>query len=237
MPPTTFTARLEEKTVHNDRFIQLAFELVEPHRFPFFAGQYVSIQVSEQGERRAYSICSSPGIDHGFELLIDTRPAGLGSTYLASLQFGDEIKGIGPIGQFTIAESNSIPESQIVLIATGSGIAPFRSMILDLLQEKKDQRPLSLYWGMRYAHEFFWLQDFEILVDAFQNFNFYPILSQPSPEWTLSTGHVTDLPTAHNFPPQTGFYLCGSQQMVKDNIAVLFAKGVDSQFIHHEKFY
>lgn len=232
--PKPFKAKLEEKIVHNDKYSQYCFELLEPHDLNFLSGQYVSLQVDQKGQRRSYSICSTPATQHGFELLIDNSPAGLGSQYLDSLQFGDVIEGLGPIGQFVLSDQL---EETLVFIATGSGIAPLHSMILDLIQVRQDPRELMLYWGMRHAEELFWLDEFQDIVEQLPNFKFYPVLSQPSAEWTLSTGRVTDMVLAHHFHPTTGYYLCGGALMIKDVVAILTKKNVLPKYIHHEKFY
>lgn len=232
--PTQFSAKLEEKIEHNARYIQYQFELIQPHELSFQAGQYVSLKVSDQGDRRSYSFCSSPGLTHGFELLVDVSPAGLGSQYLQSLQFGDTVSGLAPLGHFTIA---NIPEQSLVFVATGSGIGPLYSMITDLIQEKQDPRPITLYWGIRHPHEFFWLSDFQDMVEAVERFSFYPVVSQPVEEWTLSTGRVTDLLQVHQFPAETGFYLCGSDRMIADVKQLLIDKQISEQHIHHERFF
>ncbi len=140
---------------------------------------------------------------------------------------------LGPLGHFTISDQD---EKAIVLVATGSGIAPFYSMIADLLRNKKDQRSITLYWGLRYVTDLFWTEEFENLSEVFGNFHFYPTLTQPVPEWTLSTGRVTNLLDVHSFIPQTGFYLCGNQNMINDCQKLLLAKGTPSNYIHQESF-
>lgn len=232
-PPQPFIARFEDKIVHNQKFIEYHFELEEPHRLTFQAGQYVSIKIDEIGTRRSYSICSSPSIDHGFQFLLDISPAGIGTQYLESLQYGQRVNGIGPMGQFVIKDEG---ESSIVLIATGSGIAPIKSMALDLI-EKQIAKPITLYWGMRYAADLFWLDELQDMVEANKNFFFYPVISQPEPEWNLSTGHVTDLLDIHQFPPDAGYYLCGSKQIVESIQNFLLAKSIAAEYIHHEKFF
>lgn len=233
--PTQFTAKLEEKIEHNSRYIQYQFEFVEPHQLPFRAGQYVSLKVTDQGDRRSYSICSSPGITHGFELLVDVSPDGLGSRYLQQLQYGDTVSGLAPLGHFTIVDN--IPEQSLVFVATGSGIGPLNSMITDLLQEQQDPRPITLYWGMRHPQELFWLNDFQDMVEAVDRFSFYPVVSQPLPEWTLSTGRVTDMLQVHQFTADTGFYLCGSDKMIADVKQLLIQKEISERHIHHERFF
>ena len=228
------TARLEDKIVHTEKYIQYKFELDQPHTMPFTAGQYVSIKVSDRGERRSYSICSSPSVDHGFELLVDIAPQGVGSRYLESLKFGDTISFLGPVGVFTIPEENT--ESAYYFVATGSGVAPFKSMIEGLL-EKQEKRPLILYWGLRYEQDLFWEKDFQELQRTNPNFDFKIILSKPSDAWPLSRGHVTDLLIGLEKIPGAGYYLCGNAKMVDEVTEHLQQSSVAPTQVHHEMFY
>lgn len=235
MPPQIFTARLEDKIQHNAKFIQYMFELEQPHSLEFQAGQYVSLKVSDKGERRSYSICSSPGIHHGFELLIDNSPNGVGTNYLENLKFGDQVQVLAPMGMFTIANDPS--EEAIVMVATGSGITPFYSMIQDLLQEKQDPRPITLYWGLRYLDDMFWQDELTRLSEHFSNFSFHPVISKAIDEWPLCRGRVTDCLSVHAQPEKAGYYLCGNAPMLRDVLTLLEQKGVAKENIHHEKFY
>ncbi|NCN82693.1 MAG: hypothetical protein GW947_01885 [Candidatus Pacebacteria bacterium] len=234
-PPKQYRAKLEDKQQLNERFVQYYFELVEPNELVFSAGQYASLKVSEKGERRSYSICSSPAVSHGFELLIDHQPAGVGCTYLENLQFGQEIELLAPLGIFTIVADEA--ETSLALVATGSGIAPFRSMLLERLQVVKDTRPITLYWGMRHANTLFWEDEFEELAQSFPNFSFHPVLSQAEQAWPLCRGRVTDCLNTHEQAAGVGYYLCGSTKMITDVSQTVLAKGVTEQRIHHEKFY
>lgn len=239
--PQQYTARLEEKKVLNDKFVQYSFELENPHILNFSSGQYVSLQVTEKGERRSYSICSSPGITHGFELLVDITPNGLGVQFLNSLQFGQSVSLLAPMGRFVLQSPEAVAtgsEDAVAFIATGSGIAPFRSMILDLLQERHDTRPIRLYWGLRRVEDLIWQDEFQDLVDFFPNFQFHPVLSQASEEWPLCRGRVTDCLSVHpQLSQKTGYYLCGSNAMIEDVKQLLAAKAVVPESIHHEMFY
>lgn len=229
------TARFEDKQVLNAKFTLYKFELSQPHRFTFLAGQYVSIQVDDAGNRRSYSICSKPSIDHGFELLVDTTPQGLGVQYLESLKFGDTITALGPMGQFILA--NPL-EPELYFIASGSGIAPFYGMITQLLQDEQETRPMYLYWGLRHAEDLCWQDEFQLLSQAFSNFRFEPTLSQAPDGWPLSRGRVTDVFFAHDCSPSAGYYLCGNGQMIQDMQKLLTEeKHVPSERIHFEKFY
>lgn len=235
LPPVPYTARLEDKIILNEKYIHLHFELLEPHRLPFHAGQYVSIKVDEAGTRRSYSICSSPAIDHGFELLVDVSPQGPGSQFLGDLEIGEDIELLAPLGRFTLAGHEEY--SSLNFIATGSGIAPFRSMIQYLLQEKQEQRPIRLLWGMRYPEDLFWEDEFEELVDYFENFSFHPVMSKASSEWTLCRGRVTDCLLTHQWDDDGGYYLCGGTAMIEDTSTHLQKLDIAPDQINFEQFY
>jgi len=231
--PQQFIATLEDKQKYNEKFTLFQFELIEPNSMPFEAGQYVSILINEKGERRSYSISSSPEVSHGFEILVDLTPMGIGSTYLDNLKFGEQIKILGPLGRFVVEPD----ELAYTFIATGSGLGPFNSMVLDLLQQKQVTKPILLYWGLRHAEDLVWVEEFQELVQAFPNFRFHPVLSQSPQEWPLCRGRVTDCLSVHELLPDSGYYLCGNEQMVTGVSAQLIAAGVMPEKIHHEKFY
>ncbi len=234
-PPQVCKAQLVDKRILNSKFIHYYFEFTQPASIPFAPGQYTSIKVSEHGDRRSYSICSSPEKNHGFELLVDKDPDGLGVKYLDNLLPGQEMEALFPMGVFTVA--NDPAEEALVFVATGSGIAPFRSMILDQLQERKNTQPIWLYWGLRHLEWLFWQDEFQELAEQFPNFHFHPVLSQAVDEWPLCRGRVTDCLSIHELPPKAGYYVCGNQTMIKDVMTLLPTRGVEPTHIHHEKFY
>jgi ferredoxin-NADP reductase len=235
IPPKQFSARLADKQALNEKFTQYFFELVEPNIFEFEAGQYASIVVDEHGTRRSYSICSSPDKNHGFELLIDATPNGVGVQFLSKLQFGDQIKFLAPLGMLTTTGAAS--DAPVTFVATASGIAPFRSIILDELQNKHRTTEITLYWGLRFVEDLFWQEQFEELATNFPNFHFHPVISKAIPEWPLCRGHVTDCLLVHGSPATAQYYLCGNAGMIADVQALLQQQNVAKESVHHEKFY
>jgi Na+-transporting NADH:ubiquinone oxidoreductase subunit F len=243
--PQRFTARFEDKIIFNEKYVEYSFELIEPSRMSFIAGQYISVKVSDDGQRRPYSITSSPSVDHGFALLLDLAPAGVGSKYFESLKFGDTVDFVGPMGVFFVNQQASQPiqensptqETSLALVATGSGIAPMRSIILDQLHNRQDHRPITLYWGMRYVQELFWVDEFEEIVESYPNFAFHPVISKAIEAWPLCRGRVTDCLSIHQIDVTGGYYLCGSSDMVRDLGSVLLHKNVPAQRIYYEKFF
>jgi ferredoxin-NADP reductase len=235
IPPKPCRVKLSEKKILNSKFVQYHFEMLEPSRFEFAAGQYVSLLVQDEGHRRSYSIFSDPQLGHAFELFVDITPNGVGVQYLNNLQFGQEAQVLAPLGMFTVGEEATA--KPIVFIATGAGIAPFRSMILDELHNKKNTQQIQLYWGLRHEEHMCWQDEFQELAESYPNFHFHPVLSQALPEWPLCRGHVTDCLVVHDLLPDAHYYLCGNERMIADTMKLLGERGVQKANLHHEKFY
>lgn len=249
----TYRARVAEHSYLASKYQQVHLELTEPPRLEFRAGQYVMMKVPGVTGVRQYSITSPPSMNHAIELLVDVIPGGLGSMYLASLAPGDEVEFMAPAGAFTMAHEEG-GEEKLLFVATGSGIAPVRAMLLDLLVDKKDTRPMWLHWGLRYAEDVFWFDEFSQLAEEYDNFTFDLTLSKPPEDWELCTGYVTQCVLKHHSdfstmstPRKAGptlhashiiaAYLCGNRRMIEDVRMELTRKGVVGTRIHTEQFY
>lgn len=237
-----FKARVADKQMLASKFLWTHLELVQPGRIEFMAGQYILMRVpfdSAQGkpgfEMRHYSIASSPNVDHAIELLVDVGPQGSGSKYLQELKPGDGVEFMAPGGRFIITEST---ERELWFVATGSGISPIRSMIEDLLVDKKDKRPMWLHWGLRYPEDVFWFSEFAEWAEDYDNFTFDPVLSRPNEAWKFCSGHTSECVAKHhgNFSG-VGAYLCGNKAMIEEVTQKLLEKGVPLERIHREEFY
>jgi NAD(P)H-flavin reductase len=203
----------------------------------FEAGQFVSVVVPGAGPkgrdlRRAYSIASAPQI-RPIELCIKLVEEGPGSTYLGKLREGAEFRGFAPYGDFTYEPKAGC---HALFIATGTGIAPFRSMVFS--EPYKAQPPASAICllGVRTEDELLYLSDFENLPGV----RWVPTVSQPQGAWTDFKGRVTDyLRTIGPEYPwlQTDYYLCGNGAMITEVKALLAEKGVLKDSIHQEKYY
>lgn len=248
----TYKSIVSEHELLGGSFQYMHLELFTPHRIEFLAGQYVIVTIEEaHGIRRNYSIASSPSMDHAIELLVDVKPQGEGSLYLASLSPGDEVEFAGPFGNFVVKADEQVTHGEkaatdLLFVATGSGISTIRSMILDQLMNKKNQNPIRLWWGMRYPEDCFWIEDFDQLEKEYPNFKWDLVLSKPPEAWPLHSGHVT--PHLVRYVEQSGspggpgprpfsFYLCGSQNMIVDVSTELEQAGINKAQIHYEKFF
>ncbi len=235
-----FKARVADKQMLASKFLWAHLELVQPDRIEFTAGQYLMMRVPGLMGLKQYSIVSAPSINHAVELLVDVAPQGLGSKYLQSLKPGDEVEFMAPAGRFVVTPQSSAAglEQELWFVATGSGISSIKGMIVDLLVDKQDKRPMWLSWGLRYPEDVFWFSEFAELSEEHDNFTFDPVLSKPSGGWKFCEGHVTDCIMKHhkNFS-NVGAYLCGNKGMIEEVSKILQDKGVPVERIHHEEYY
>src|SRR5207248_10172302 len=175
----TFTARLLKTTSLSEQTKHLDFELRGIPRFGFVAGQWLSFQTNKpDGEEtsRAYSIASPPDESNRFALCLNGVQDGFMSNFLCDMKAGEEIRVQGPFGDFILRP----PMRDTLFIATGTGIAPFRSMLHWLLAEpsRHEDRQLSLVFGVRTEQDIYYREEFEQLAAEHSNFEFLPTLSR-----------------------------------------------------------
>jgi len=235
--PQNYKARVSEKyyLTENKKYLLVKFELMNPSTMEFRAGQYISIKVSEAGERRSYSIASTPEVSHGVTIVAEMIPKGKGSDFLRMVEAGREVEILGPLGQFVIREGGE----KRLFVATGSGIVPLYSMINDLLINRGEKKPIRLHWGMRNEQDLFWFDNFLRLAEEHPNFVFDQVLSKPSEEWSLCTGHVQEC-LRRDFEDESldewEAYVCGSPVVVGEIRAELERQGMPPDKIYQEKF-
>lgn len=209
------------------------FELPELERFGFVPGQFMSLSAEIDGEEitRAYSIASPPS-GNGFALCLNKVEGGRFSPHLFSLAPGETLNCQGPYGSFIFRR----PLSDSILVATGTGIAPFRSMLLDRLPYEPD-RGFTLIFGVRHEESLLYRDDWEALAREHPNFDFRPTLTRPGPDWTGLRGRVqAHVLEALGDRRDVDVYICGLKEMVNDVRALLKEKGVDRKHLIYERY-
>lgn len=231
-----FTARVDaiRNLTHDVREIRLA--LREPDEITFKAGQFVSFEVANpktgRTVSRPYSILSPPSQQDAVTLLLNLVPGGPGSTYLFSLQKGDEAKFKGPAGNFYLRND---PAKDLLFVATGTGIVPIWSMVHDQL-ERDHARSITLFWGLRSEKDLYYQDELAALDRKYANFTAITTLSRPEPGWTGAAGRVTRLIDEHvRSVANLAVYLCGNSAMIADVMALINKKGLCP--IYREKYY
>ena len=235
----TFQARLLSSIALSDFTRHLEFEVNGETRFTFVPGQWISVKAdTPEGEEitRAYSIASPP--DNGpLALCLNRVHEGFMSNHLCSLAEGSKITFQGPFGDFILRP----PMRDTIFIATGTGIAPFRSMLHWLLAdaERHHGKELSLLFGARTEADLYYQDEFSRLAAAHPNFHFSPTLSRAAPEWRGLRGyvqeHVKEI-VGDRKSEDMHAYICGLDKMVKANRELLKSLGWDRTSIRYEKY-
>jgi CDP-4-dehydro-6-deoxyglucose reductase len=209
------------------------FEAPELRRLDFVPGQFVSLSDSIAGRviTRAYSIASAPGEGNRFELCLNRVDGGAFTPHLFELSPGDVVDMPPPLGTFTLRR----PLRASLLVATGTGIAPFRSMLQAELS--RDAPSFTLLFGVRHESHLLYRQEFEEMARNFPQFHFWPTLTQPGAAWAGRTGRVqTHLDEAIDGRTDIDVYLCGLRLMVDDVRQILKGMGFDRKQIRYEKY-
>jgi CDP-4-dehydro-6-deoxyglucose reductase len=172
--------------------VRLRFETDEP--LDFVPGQYVRITYEDE-EPRVYSVASSPNADH-VELCIRRVPGGhLTPTLCDQTEVGDELFVRGPYGdEFTLQEPSP---RDMVFVATGTGVAPFKSMIDYTFEEGRDEvdgerRDVWLFLGASWEDHLPYHEAFTDLAAERDNFHYVPTLSREEylTDWDGETDYV-----------------------------------------------
>lgn len=238
MPFQTLTARLLRSIALSGLTKHLEFEMTGVPRFGFVAGQWLSFKTNTpDGEEitRAYSIASPPADDNRFALCLNRVQDGFMSNFLCDMKVGDEIRCQGPFGDFILRP----PLRDTIFIATGTGIAPFRSMLHWLLADdsRHQRKQLYLIFGNRIERDIYYHEEFLRLAGQYSNFHYMPTLSRGTPEWKALRGYVQEhVPAVVNGRADMHAYVCGLDKMIKANRELLKSLGWDRKSILYEKY-
>lgn len=199
----------------------------------FEPGQYVVVQLEDiDGELvdRPYSLCRPPrGPD--FSLCVQTRGGGFPSL-LTALPAGATAAVAGPRGALTLPPTDD--PRDLLLVATGSGIGPFRAM-LEQLRDRAATRRCALLFGARGAADLLYDADWRALATATPSFDYQPVLSRPEASWSGHRGHVESVVPQLAFDPERTLALvCGSPGMVAEMKTLLSGLGWPSSAIRTE---
>jgi len=237
-----FEARLVAARKLTPGVRELVFERADGKDLRFAAGQWVNlvIPLAEGEVKRAYSIASAPGGSPRFELAVTRVEGGPGSEFLHRMEVGETLRAIGPHGLFTRDPGDPAPA---LLVATGTGVTPLRSMLHAALGAGSGA-PMWVLFGARFEEDILYREELEALAQGTAGIRHEVTLSQAGPAWTGRRGyvqaHVGELlgelrAACGEAAPHV--YICGLDRMVKAVKELCRNElGIDRKRVHVERY-
>lgn len=235
-----FLAQVDVMTplTHDIRLLRL--RLTDPDHMEFVPGAYVQLQAPAYGKNptpvyRAYSLAGDPRDTGHIDLIVRLVPKGICTTWIFDhLKVGDQVRLNGPHGEFRLSDS----DTDMIFLAGGSGMAPFRSMLFHM-RHTGNARRCRFFFGAVKRRDMFYLEEMQEFERDLPDFRFIPALSAPEEKdnWQGEVGLITDVVSRH-FPDcsRAEAYLCGSPGMIHACIEVLTANGMPEDKVFYDKF-
>lgn len=231
MPTTWYTAHVIEIKDIARNVRSFTIEIKDIQSFNFKAGQFITFDLPV-GEKRlqrwkSYSIANAPDEGNKLELCIVHYENGLGSSYFFNeVKIGTELKFKGPEGGFILPESFDL---DLVMICTGTGIAPFRSMLQDIVKNQTPFKKIHLIFGTRTLEDLLYYDELQHFVITLPEFKFDIALSR---EKTLPINsnfhsgyvHQVYLNEYQTVRTDIQFFICGWSKMIDEAVENLFSE-------------
>ncbi len=221
--------------------------------FDFKPGQFVTLDlpIDEKPNKRwrSYSISSWPNGTNSFELCIVLNEEGKGTPFLFSeVKEGDELTLRGPVGVFTLPE---VIDKDLFFICTGTGIAPFRSMVHHILKNNIPHKEIHLIFGSRKFGDALYASELKEMMRKEGDFYFHTVYSREEQEnrehlvrlgyvhqvyEEICRGNMTPNEAGETIPKPARFFLCGWKNMIDEAKERILALGYDKKSIHLELY-
>ena len=240
-----YNATVVSRDQLSENYILIRVVTDEP-REAFSAGQYTTLGLfgfelrvpyalpdrkpapPEKLIQRAYSIASARNETREFEFYLSLYREGQLTPRLFSLRPGDRLKvGTRIVGAFKMSDAPL--DKNILMIGTGTGVAPFMSFLRSHVHEKSHPR-IALVQGAATLNELAYYAELKFMHRAFSHFAYLPTLTEPRPSWLghrawieemLRSGVVEEETGIPLDPQKTFVYLCGNPRMVENVMAYL----------------
>ena len=229
--------KIEDATHNTKRFW---IQIPELSTFDFRPGQFVTLDLpihEKKNKRwRSYSIASHPDGTNIIELVIVLLEGGAGTHYLFNeVNEGSELILRGPQGVFTLPEP---VEKDLFFICTGTGIAPFRSMLYYIHQHNLPHKNIYLIFGCRKFSDALYADEMKEIEKELKNFQYIQTFSRENPGNGFKTGYVHAVykEIVNDHKPDASFFLCGWKNMIDDAREKIIAMGYDKKDIHFELY-
>ena len=240
MPRRTFELELVRYYDETPNVRHFVFRRADGEAMKWVPGQFVMIhfEIDDAEWQRSYSIATKPDESDAIEIGVAHVEGGRASRYLWALEPGDRVTTSGPYGRFILRKEEP---RRYVLVATGTGVAPYRAMLPEIAERIADQGlEVDLVLGVRHAEDLLYGEDFIRFADAHPAFRFHACFSRSTPDGEPSwcnEGYVQgQFETLDLDPEQDIVYLCGNPAMVDDALDWLKYRGFSPYKVRREKY-
>jgi len=206
--------------------------------FEYTPGQFITLHLpwEDMVLRRSYSI-ATPALQAGsaqeIDIAVTAVESGRATNVMFNLRPGDRIESTGPFGRFVLRDD---PPVRYVLVATGTGVSPYRAMLPELSKRLAETGcSARLMLGVRNREELLFGADFEAFSEAHADFDFAPAFSR-EPQ-SGCHGYVQQHLARLALDPERDIvYLCGNPDMIDEAVVHLKATGFNNPHIRREKY-
>jgi len=226
----TLPCRIDSLQLLSDDVVEVLLRTPPNSRIEYLPGQYIDM-IGKDGLRRSYSIANAPRQDGKITLQIRKVEQGKMSQYwFEEAKANDLLRMEGPLGTFCLRKSNA---KQLILLATGTGIAPVKAILEQLATTPvtNTYNHIYLYWGGRTDQDIYWQPAFESLPITFT-----PVLSR-TPEWQGRKGYIQQavIEDGHDLLDAV-VYACGSETMIHSAHEQLVTAGLNNKHFYSDAF-
>lgn len=216
-----FQLELQSARMVTPRVRELTFARADGTPIHYQPGQFLTLNLPHEEKvlRRSYSIASIPQQEGGEDqvsVAVTYVDGGRATEQLFAMEPGQQVEAVGPFGRFILRDEEP---SRYLLIATGTGVTPYRAMLPELGRRVEQEGfQVELMLGVRNPEELLYGEDFQAAADRHQGFNFHPCFSRelpsdPGPH--VHKGYVQEILDSVNPDPDKDIaYLCGNPEMI-----------------------
>lgn len=244
-----FDLRLESARMLHPTCRHLCLVRADGEALPFIPGQFIQIHFEHEGElkRRSYSIATVPADPmhpdrpedfSRVEIAVSYVEGGAATRLLSTIAPGQVIRASGPVGRFTLQDEKP---SRYLLVATGTGVTPYRSMLPEIARRMREHGThFELLFGVRTPEELIYGDEFEAFEKAHPDFTFYPCYSRVKRQHLKGSeraGYVQRLfGELRPDPAHDMAFLCGNPNMIDEAVAELGELGFGPRQMRREKY-
>lgn len=235
-----FTLVLESARMVTPRVRELTLVREGGQTLPFVPGQFITMHLPFDGKTllRNYSIATIPGTTDAIQIAATFIEGGRATHHLFEMQAGDRVATTGPFGRFVLRDD---PPTHYILVGTGTGVTPYRSMLPELGHRLEDGNfSAVLLLGVRGPDELLYGQDFLDFAEQHPEFHFQARYSRIMPETPAPherRGYVQDALNKLDVDPGTSIvYLCGNPNMIDAAAQQLHTAGFPTPKVRREKY-